>query len=319
MMKKIFLLILFQGVWAAGFSQSLSLARLGDAFQRTNLNVRWLAQTNSYPHTVWIYQIMPRTFPPAAITNLIIQCGFTEQDKKVSNGDEIAYQNAARFPSRRLQIFHGSIFYISDTHYGPTNLAGAVPEMSQMPKLATNFLLQLGINAAEIEKKSDGTPNFHFWEPFKEYFLPDKIITNIEFRAVGFSRVVDGARVLGAGTVGDGEIYFGPNGRPVHIDLSWRDLKRVKPLATVTPNVVIEWIRAGKAVQGGIPMNLPAIDWSTVKSLTVNSADLCYYAGDRLAPSRWLMPLLSLWTTADTGHGTIDVEIDCPVIDETKL
>ena len=74
----------------------------------------------------------------------------------------------------------------------------------------------------------------------------------------------------------------------------------------------------GKAVQGGIPMDLPAIDWAVVKSLTVKKAELCYYAGDRLAPSEWLMPLVSLWTTVDTGHGNIDVEIDCPIIDETK-
>jgi hypothetical protein len=29
-------------------------------------------------------------------------------------------------------------------------------------------------------------------------------------------------------------------------------------------------------------------------------------------------PLVALWTTVDTGHGNIDVEIDCPIIDETK-
>jgi hypothetical protein len=30
-------------------------------------------------------------------------------------------------------------------------------------------------------------------------------------------------------------------------------------------------------------------------------------------------PFAALWTTVDTGHGNIDVEINCPIIDETKL
>jgi hypothetical protein len=76
-------------------------------------------------------------------------------------------------------------------------------------------------------------------------------------------------------------------------------MERYKSCPTTTPETIVKWIREGKAVQGGIPMNSEAIDWPTVKSLTINKADLCYYAGERFAPSQWLMPLLSLWTTVD--------------------
>jgi hypothetical protein len=41
-----------------------------------------------------------------------------------------------------------------------------------------------------------------------------------------------------------------------------------------------------------------------------------YYAGERTSPSEWLMPYLALWTTVDTGNGNVDVEIDCPIIDD---
>jgi hypothetical protein len=40
--------------------------------------------------------------------------------------------------------------------------------------------------------------------------------------------------------------------------------------------------------------------------------------GDRFAPSDWLYPFAALETTVDTGRGNVDVEIDCPIIDETK-
>lgn len=317
-MRKLICCLLLQTVWATGFSQSLSLTRLGDSFARTNLDVRWQAPSNAYPRTVWIYQIVPKIFPPAAVSNLAAECGFTEGDRKISTANETVYKNTDNHPTKELNVSHGSIFYNVITHYGPTNMAKDVPEMSRMPALTTNFLSQLGIEVSGVERADNGGPNFHFWEPFKEYFLPDKIVTNIEFRAVSFNRAVDGATVIGAGTAGDGEIFFGEGGKPIHIDLSWRNLKRVKSYDTASPETIIQCIRDGKAVSGGIPMNLPPINWATVKSLTVTKADLCYYAGDRLAPSPWLMPLVSLWTTVDTGKGTVDIEIDCPIITQAR-
>jgi len=313
-MRKLICCILLQAAWVTGFSQSLVLSRLGDSFQRTNLDVRWQAPSHSYPRNVWIYQVLPKTFPPAAVSNFAAQCGFTDKDRKTFTADEAVYKNADNHPTKQLDVSRGSIFYNFITHYGPTNMAEDVPEMSRLPYLTTNFLSKCGIDISGVEKADDGTPNFHYWEPFKEYFLPDRIVTNIEFRAVSFNRAVDGATVIGAGTAGDGEIFFGEGGKPIHIDLSWRDLKRVKSYKTASPQTIVQLIRAGKAVSGGIPMNLPPIDWATVKSLTVKKADLCYYAGDRLAPSPWLIPLVSLWTTVDTGKGTVDVEIDCPII-----
>src|SRR5208283_4017623 len=140
-------------------------------------------------------------------------------------------------------------------------------------------------------------------------------ITNIEFRAVDFRRSVDRAPFLGAGAGGDGEIEFGEHGKIIKIDLSWRNLERYKSYPAATPETIIKWMRQGKAVQS--PSDTE-VNWLTVKSLTIEKAQLSYYAGDRFAPCDWLMPLVSLWTTVDTGHGNIDVEIDCPIIDEAE-
>ena len=82
------------------------------------------------------------------------------------------------------------------------------------------------------------------------------------------------------------------------------------------PATLIKWIREGKAVHGMVRMDGEPINWKTAKSLTINQAELCYYAGDPFSPSDWLMPFAALWTSVDTGHGSVDVEIDCPVIDE---
>jgi len=316
------LFILFQMIWTVGFSQSLQLPEnWGEHFRRANLDVRWEA-TNVLPHTVWIYRVLPKAFQPEGISNLVLQCGFTESNIIKSNADFVVYAIPGKFgithPSKQLQISRGCIFFINQTHYGPTNLATDVPEMNQMLRVTTNFLTTIGLNIAKIEKKSDGTPKFEFIEPFKEYCLPNgTFVTNVEFREVGFGRSVDGAKVLGA--AGYGDIYFGEHGKPIHIDVSWQYFERFKSCPAATPEIIIKWIREGKAMQGGIPMNQPPINWATVKSLTIKEANLCYYAGDRLAPSGWLTPLVSFWTTVDTGQGNVDVEIDCPIIDETRL
>lgn len=310
------LLLLF--VWTTCFSQGISLQTLGEPFECSRSIIHWNVPTNTLPSTVWVYYLMPKDFPPEAISNLVASCGFTEKNEVRSNNNEVFYASPGRMPDKQLGISssHGIIFYESVSHYGPTNLATDVPQMSQMLNLTTNFLSAFGIDTSQIPKDSTGSPSFRFWEPFKEYFLKDKIVTNIEFRAVDFRRSVDGGNILGAGTAGSGEIFFGEHGIPVQIDISWPNLERMKSYPTVSPDTIVKWIGEGKAVHGGILLNLPDIDWSTIKSMTIEKAQICYYAGSRVSPSEWLTPIVSLWTTVDTGQMKIGLEVDCPIINE---
>ena len=207
------------------------------------------------------------------------------------------------------------------THYGPTNLTKGVPSERQALKLTKNLLPKLGINISNIETKENSkAPNFHFWEPLTMYFVNRTTITNIEFRAVGFRRAVDGISLIGAGTGGDGDIRFGDHGKISEISITWRNMERDKCYPTVTAETMVKSIREGKAVQGYVPANFGDIDWSSVKSVTIKKIFPSYYAGGgRFAPSDWLYPFAALDTTVDTGRGMIDVEIDCPIIDEAKL
>jgi hypothetical protein len=68
-------------------------------------------------------------------------------------------------------------------------------------------------------------------------------------------------------------------------------------------------------VQGMLKMDAEPIDWKTVKSLTINRTELCYYGGSPFEPSERLIPFVALWTTVDTGHSKFDLEIDCPVLE----
>jgi hypothetical protein len=317
-MKKITLLILVLGVWTTGFAQSLSF-KFGTPFRAADLNVRWSAAGNSLPTNAWVYHLSPRPLTPSAIFYLMALGPFSDKDLVRSNANEMLFKSKNRSPDSAKSLWIssrlGAVEYQTPSRT-LTNLAKHIPEMNQMPGLTSNFLSAMGIQVADVEKRPDGTPDFHFSEPFKEYFVNHAFITNVEYRAVNFRRGVDGASFIGNGAGGDCEVQFSEDTKPSQIRLSWRNLERQKAYQIVPPTNIIKWIRAGKAVQGMTRMDAESIDWKTVKSVTVNQAALCYYAGDPFTPTDWLMPFAALWTSVDTGHEKIDVEIDCPVIDQ---
>jgi hypothetical protein len=314
-MKKIILLVLLQATWTTGFAQNLSF-KFGIAFKRPDLDVRWNVPTNLLPSNVWVYHLLPRKFSPTVLSNLMALGPFTGKEVIRSNANEILFKKTDNLTTLWVSWRLGAIEYEPANPFGPTNLARDVPEEAQVPQLTTNFLKEIGIDVSEIEKKADGAPDFHVWSPLTMYPVNRVVITNIGFRAVNFRRSVDGATFVGNGAGGNCEIQFGEHGKPSKIRLSWRNLERQNAFPVAKPATLIKWIREGKAVQGMVRMDGEPINCKTAKSLTINQAELCYYAGDPFSPSDWLMPFAALWTSVDTGHGSVDVEIDCPVIDE---
>jgi hypothetical protein len=315
-MLKAVLVILLQVACSTGFSQHLSF-KFGTPFRRPDLDVRWNVATNDLPKNVWIYRLSGKIFPPASVSNLIAIGRFSARDCVRSNADEMQFTRPDR-SSLWISFRLGAIEYYPLYWYGPTNLAKDVPGTAELPSLASAFIKEVGINSEEIDKRKDGSPAFSFSEPTTMYFVNHVFITNVEYRAVSFRRAIDGGRWTGNGTGGDCEVRFGERGEIARVRLSWRNLSRYRSYAPAPPERITTWIRTGKAVQNMLPMDAQPIDWKAVRVVTVNTARLCYYAGSPFDPSSWLIPFVALWTTVDTGHGTIEVEIDCPIIDESK-
>jgi hypothetical protein len=324
MMRKIIFFILIGMVCTTGFSENPRWKEVGTPIPaRADLDVRWDAPTNSgvgsnvptnaWPSKMFVYYIVSTKFSPKAISHLMVMCSLTEKDKSQQDTNGVVFKSSDGSRTLSISFSSGSIRYETpQPHYGPTNLAEGVPPMSQMSELTKDFLKEIDIKLSEIEKNSNGIPNFHFWEPFTEYYVKGASITNIEFRAVVFSRSVDGAQVVGdAGHCG---LEFGERGKISQIHLSWPNLKRNKSSATLTPQTIMQLLREGKAHLGLLPMGFGDIDWQTVKGVIIKQAWPCYFAGN----SDTLYPFLTLWTTIETGHGNVDVEIDCPIIDEAE-
>jgi hypothetical protein len=317
--KKTILLLLFQAWCAAGFSQNL---RFTDPFAthipaRADLDVHWNAPTNKVPATIWIYHLLPRPLSPQSLSNLMAACSLTAKDE-TSHGNELNFKSPDGIRALHVLPTWGIIEYQTTYPRSWTNLVKDVPSPSKTVKLAKKFLPELGIDVGDLETKTNSSqPDFTVFDMGVTYFVNGKDIHSTEARAVRFRRAVDGISFTSISTGGDGEIDFGDHGKISKISITWRNMERQKSYPTFTPEMMVKSIREGKAIQGMIPDNLGGIDWPTVKSVTITKAEPCYYAGgDPFSPSDWLQPYAALWTTVDTGHGNIDVEIDCPIIDE---
>ncbi len=319
MKKAILLLLLLQVFCAAGFSQNL---RFTEPFEihipaRADLEVRWNAPTNKLPPSIWVYHLLPRKLSPEILSNLMVACSFTFKDG-TRNGDLLIFKSSDGSRDLRVSWPSGTIDYNTTETFSPTNLVKDVPSNKQTIKLAEKFLPKLGINLADIEKKENSSePEFHPFQWGGTYFVDHKPIHEIRVCEIHFKRAVDGIPFLGYCTGGSGEIKFGERGRIVRILITWRNMQRDKLYPASTPEMMVKSIREGKAIQEPAPDNSGGIDWRTVKSVTVKKAEPCYYAGGD-HPSDWLEPYAALWATVDTGHGNIDVEIDCPIIDPPK-
>ena len=285
---------------------------------RADLDVRWDVNsnvpTNKWPAQMWIYQLAPRKLPPKVISNLMQMCSFTEKDKVQQDSNGVIFKSPDSLRTLTISFSSGNIRYNMPEPHSvlKPNFFKGVPKTMEMPKLTKNFLHRIDIKLSEIQKNTNGVPNFCFSDRGYIYLTNHTFITNTWARNVVFRRSVDGTEVIG--NAGYCELEFGEHNQISQIDFSWPGLEPYKSAPTLRPQVIIELIRQGKARQGATFDNVGDIDWKNVKSVTVKQAWPCYFAGD----SDFLYPFLALWTTVDTGHGGVEVGIDCPIIDETK-
>jgi hypothetical protein len=316
-MRTIITFGLLQGFLFAGVAQNAPW-REGETPipARADLDVRWEAPTRAIPSNVWIYRLLPNKFSPEVISNIMNLCSFTEQNKTQETTNGVVF----RMPdgSRTLEISFplGRIHYETvEPHYGPTNLAEGVPPISEMPKLAAEFLRKTGINLSDITNSFDNgrdiqsASKFHFSEPLRIYYVGNIDITNVEYRTASFWRCVDGISLI----AGDGsQISFGEHGTIRSFSITWRKLRRYQRLRSITPETAIAYLREGKAVQELVPGE---VDWAAVRKVTIKKA-LPYYDSGQ---SDWLYPFLALVASTEPAFGHTQFGIDCSILDETKV
>jgi hypothetical protein len=318
-MKTTVFLVIFQVLCAVGSSQNLPLNQLGTSFQRSDLDVRWKAPTNTLPATLWVYRVLPAGFAPGVISNLFALGPFTDKDRTNMFTRASRDPKKARFVSngRSLEIFPtiGCIEY-QDQAAEDMAISEGVPDESQMLRLATDFLPKLGIKTSDLASKPNRSDLLIFSTSRNSVLQnADKTLTtNIYSRGVFLIRSVDGVDFLGTGVRGGCRIDFGNHGKLAKISLLWRKLERDKSLPTATPATIIRWVQDGKSVIAPIRDDFDPIDWSTVKSLTVTNATPYYFGEKSGVMQSVVYPFMALYGTVDTEKQEVPVEIDCPIV-----
>jgi len=307
----------------AALADEPPLNELGTSFQRSDLDVRWRAPSQALPDTLRAYHVSEARFAPEVISNLMALGPFTDKDETnrfLHGSDDPKRVRFALANGRSLEIFPsiGAIEY-QDGAAEQMEVTEGVPAEKEMLDKTRAFLPKLGIKESELATKRNSNDLLVFFT-FRQSVLYDKTnqpyTTNIYSRGVYFVRRVDGIDFLGIGTRGGCRIDFGNHGQIARISMLWRKLERNRAYNTVKPETIVKWVQNGKSVLSPLRDDILPFDWSTVKSLTVTNA-VPYLFGERSKViQREIYPFATLYGVVDTGQSNVEVEIECPVIDE---
>ncbi len=309
---------------AAFRPHAISASKSTDS-QRSDLQVRWETLRNPWPSKLCTYRVEPTVFSPLVISNLMAITGYTANDMTTYGSNGMTFGSPKKAGTLGVSFPLGSIEYWTTAPFGPTNLAENVPEEKELFRLTTNLIAQLGIGLSELVRKpKSAEPDIRYIETQTVFTYKGGFITNITSREAHFSRrLIDRVEFIGFYRGGNGVIEYGDHGKILKISISWRKVICDKALRTVTPKMIMRWMREGKV----LPENMPGTDgppirsWAGVKRVTITSARaVCLGPGGLDSPASpiELRPFAALEGTVYIGTTNFDVEIDCPLFEDSS-
>lgn len=313
-MKYFFILILFL---SAGFSVHAESFRLeGTPYQpTTNIEIEWNVPTNPLPHALWVFKVVPQTFPMAVVSNLMTLGRFEWTDMVKSRELPVPDKNLICFRdskgdqwSRFLNIAPtlGWIEYGDEAAVGRGPPEG-VPTNDEAERLAFDCLFRLGIDRSLLCDKRVGYETVRG----KLDASGHRLTTNLVSRGVSVGRQIDGVKEANFSFL----IHFGDHGKIKDFILTWRNLLPFEAHPTATPDRIIGFIKAGKAT---IPVQDydPSVSFKA-KKLRIVKIIPQYFDKPGLEPLDFVYPYAVLEMAADTDGKTATFYLHCPLMDMT--
>ena len=222
------------------------------------VEVIWRAPTNDWPSSLWIYRVVPQSFSPAVVSNLLAMASFSMVENKSVPGQQVYEKDnksvyfATPDEKRHLGISptFGYIEYEDLSVAGDFNKPSmSVPSERDAYSLALDYLRQFGIDRSQLAAKP-GTNDLAIRRLLSTRSWRDKD-THKEVRddyeqGVFFVRRVDGVDVDGI-THGGVKIVFGAGARISELKITWRGLEPFQLLPTCTPARIMGEIGLGHA------------------------------------------------------------------------
>lgn len=224
-----------------------------------NTEIVWSVPTNAWPENLWVYKVIPQTFSPAVISNLMGLAHFTKADENAAarykaevDKDAIVY-GILDGTCKHLIICPtlGFINYHDPTAFAHSQLEVVtnVPNQAEATTIGLELLRRIGVDVDQIAVKSGSHELDLHWQRETLSFYDEKAgkeLTLTNTFAVYFLRRVDGLNVAGIGYHGGVYISFGNHGKVADLRLTWRNLQPYQILECASVSQVAKWIKAGK-------------------------------------------------------------------------
>lgn len=252
-MRLTFTIIAVQTVLIGGaLAATVPLEKIGEPFYCEKLQVEWRVATNGLPATVTIFKVVPASFSPAVISNMVRLGSFTSAERVRSFllamlfPKSLAYRSSDESVSLSIMPSHGLISFSTEGDF--TTSSESVPSQTRAFELGTNILKQLELPAGQLQTGGDQQPRAWFYPGTRGHGdkQTHKLIVEPRSMGVEFRRNLDDIPC-------DDEhlhIQFESRERIASLELCWHGVKALKRCPVATKEQIMTWIKDGRARVG---------------------------------------------------------------------
>ncbi len=283
----------------------------GTPFQpATNTEIVWLVTTPNLPKNLWVYKVIPQSFPMAVLSNLLNLCELKSVNMTKPANFPVSDKHGIRFatysPSgttiRSLDIAPNNGWIDYHNNSDATIRKGVAPTNEIVRELALDILHQMGIDSSLVSLKgySEGTTKHDTNQPF------------ISKRSISFFRKIEGLNEVGYCFYAK---YTTHDKEPLLLDfeLNWRNLLPHKSFRVATVGEINEFILSGKATIPPQNIDLNALKLAT--KYTVTTFFPVYYGQPAFKQIDFEFPFAAVDIVADCPEGkTLSFTMYCPIL-----
>jgi hypothetical protein len=296
----------------------LSVGDLGNPFQAKGIPITWEAETNIFPDSVAVYEVVPAHVSRRFVSNIVALAKFAEPDKALtqllpaSEGKEAFYSDVVDKKYIGLSPSRGRAYYRSERAIClPKQSVEGVPDDEKAREIALTLLPELLISTNQLAYKP-GTRDVYVVRSARVRTSFDKragkAVKETIARGVSMFRATNGISFAGRGVFDGVYVNFGSKQEVAELELVWRNLQFYRLLPVADSRRILERIRTGKAViqmEAGLDQ---------IRSLIVRKAQVYYLGKDGLEIQKMVYPFVALNATADMGNTNVNVVINCPLV-----
>jgi len=291
----------------------------GETANSNEVRIVWSVPTNSWPSSLWTYRVVPQSFSPAVISNLMALGKFTERNRTnipgrpPFNNSQMSYFSNEK-GTRYLGILQplGWIYYKDEAAESLTNPI-CVPNDDEALQLANEYLRVIGIDRSQLSEKSDGFQLRVYRELGRATWLDEqnhKEISATNSRGVYFIRRIDGVDFIGLGVQGGVFFNFGNNAQLIDLKIVWKGLEPSQLHKTLDQHEFVKMFAEGRG-----KWNPPLANLNDIKKITITRVAPYYRGVDGDDDEATLIkPFAFLTTIIDYGNTHVAGYWECQIL-----